>query len=73
MQLRVGEMQLPKGNNLLHSGQTLPRQPTHLHSHLLLLHFIFLMEKQKRVQATAPTADNIVQTGHDTALKRKNH
>jgi hypothetical protein len=46
--------------------------PTHLHSHLLLLNFIFLMEeqKQKRVQATAPTADKLVQTDNDTGKRR---
>jgi hypothetical protein len=65
-------MQLPKGNNLLHSGQILPRQPTHLHSHLLLLDFYFLMEQAKAKESASnrTTADNIVQTGQRTEKRR---
>jgi hypothetical protein len=65
-------MQLPKGNNLLHSGQILPRQPTHLHSHLLLLDFYFLMEQAKAKESASnrTTLDNIVQTGQRTEKRR---
>jgi hypothetical protein len=63
---------MPHGDNLLHNLQKLLLMPTHLHSHLLLLNFNFLMEeqKQKRVQATAPTTDKLGQTDKDTEKRR---
>lgn len=68
MQLQKGNFLLPKGDNLLHSGQILPRQPTHLPSHFLLLDFYFLMEqaKVKERASNRTTVDNIVQTGQRT-------
>ena len=72
MQLQKGISLLPKGDNLLHSGQTLPRQPTHLPSHFLLLDFYFLMEqaKVKELASNRTTADNIVDTGQQTEKRR---
>jgi len=67
--VQKGKFLLQKGKFLLHSGEILPRQPTHLHSHFLLLDFYFLMEQAKAKESASNRTKTMDR--HDTTEKKQ--